>query len=89
MTEDPEEDYGQGREGAKAALLEVVQEDAILKQFPPAARLSFEDADYEAIINLAWRYQFDDDRTKFKRGINELQAHISPTIAARLELSPE
>jgi hypothetical protein len=51
------------------------------------ATAALEPADYEQLITLAWRYQFDDDRTKFKRELHELQAHVSQRILDRLELS--
>ena len=37
---------------------------------------AFEPDDYEQIIALAWRHQFNDDRSKFKREIRELQEHV-------------
>lgn len=76
---------GQGRKGALAALHEVA-EDPAMSDFVIAAA-SFEPEDYEHLINLAWRYQFDDDRTKFKRELRELQEQVSQRILARLELS--
>jgi hypothetical protein len=48
---------------------------------------AFEPQDYEQLVALAWRHQFDDDRTKFKRELRELQEHLSQQILDRLELS--
>ena len=48
---------------------------------------AFEPDDYEQIIGLAWRHQFNDDRSKFKREIRELQEHVSQRIIAKLEQS--
>ncbi|MEV4383426.1 hypothetical protein [Streptosporangium sp. NPDC049644] len=48
---------------------------------------SFLQDDYEQLIKLAWRYQFDDDRSKYKRELRELQEHASERILARLELN--
>jgi hypothetical protein len=87
MTVQPEKDEpGHGREGALAALTEVAAEPEMIEQFGiPAA--AFQEEDYEQLIALAWRHQFDDDRTKFKRELRELQAHVTPRILDRLELS--
>ncbi len=84
MTDETDE-TGHGREGALAALREAA-DDADASRFGLAIE-SFEPDDYEEIITLAWRYQFDDDRSKFKRNLRELQEHVSERILARLELS--
>ena len=82
---DQPDDHGHGRHGALAALEEVA-ETADRAQFGIAIE-SFTDEDYEQIVGLAWRYQFDDDRSKFKRELRELQEHVSERILARLELN--
>ena len=74
-----------GREGALEALKEAAAKTD-RKRFGLAID-SFEDEDYEQLITLAWRYQFDADRSKFKREVRELQEHVSERILARLELS--
>lgn len=81
------DDTGHGRAGALAALQEVA-ETADAEQYGLAIE-SFEPDDYEEIVRLAWRYQFDDDRSKFKRELRELQEHVSDRIIARLELMNE
>jgi hypothetical protein len=83
MVDEPDE-TGHGRPGALEALKEVA-DDADRRTFGMAID-SFEAEDYEQIIGLAWRYQFDDDRSKFKRELRELQEHVSERILARLEL---
>ena len=76
---------GQGRIGALAALHEVAASSSMLSEYPtPTA--SFEAADYEQLVALAWRHQFDEDRTKFKRELRELQVHVSQRILDRLEM---
>ncbi|WP_104062514.1 hypothetical protein [Arthrobacter sp. 4R501] len=75
------------REGALSALREVA-EVADRERFGFAID-SFEADDYEQIVRLAWRYQFDDDRSKFKRELRQLQGHVSERILARLELMNE
>jgi hypothetical protein len=73
-----------GRQGALTALNEAA-ESADTGQFGMAID-SFEPEDYEEIVRLAWHYQFDDDRSKFKRELRELQEHVSERILARLEM---
>lgn len=82
---DKADDVGHGRPGALAALREVA-DSADRAKFGMATD-SFEPGDYEQIIGLAWRHQFDDDRSKFKRELRELQEHVSERILARLELN--
>lgn len=82
---DEADDTGHGREGALSALREMA-DVADRKAFGRAID-SFEPEDYDEIVRLAWRYQFDDDRSKFKREIRELQSHVSERILARLELN--
>jgi len=86
MVEPENDQAGQGREGALAALNEVANDPEMIEQFGiPAA--AFQDEDYQQLIALAWRHQFDDDRTKFKRELRELQEHVSQRILDWLELS--
>lgn len=75
---------GHGRAGALEALREAAAEAD--RQAFGVAMNSFEAEDYDEIVALAWRYQFDDDRSKFKRELRELQEHVSARILARLEL---
>ncbi len=86
MVEPENDEAGQGRKGALAALKEVANDPEMIEEFgSPAA--AFQDEDYQQIIALAWRHQFDHDRTKFKRELRELQEHLSQRILDRLELS--
>ncbi len=86
MVELENDEAGHGREGALAALNEVANDPEMIEQFGiPAA--AFQDEDYQQLIALAWRHQFDHDRTKFKRELRELQKHVSQRIFDRLELS--
>lgn len=83
MVDEPDE-AGHGRPGALEALKEVADEAD--RSAYGMAMDSFEPEDYEQIISLAWRHQFDDDRSKFKQQVRELQTHVSDRILARLEL---
>jgi hypothetical protein len=86
MAEAHDSPRGQGRQGALAALQEVAQDPAMRNEYRVAID-SFLPSDYEQLITLAWRYQFDDDRSKYKRELRELQEHVSERILARLELN--
>jgi len=81
-----DDEAGQGQEGALAALNEVVNDPKMIKLFGSTAS-AFEEVDYRQLIALAWRHQFDDDRTRFKRELRALQEHVSQRILDRLELS--
>lgn len=80
------DDSGHAREGALAALTEVARDSEIVERFG-APTSAFEDEDYQQLIALAWRHQFDNDRTDFRRGLRDLQAHVTQRILDILELS--
>lgn len=82
---DESDGVGHGQLGALAALQEVA-EAADRSKFGIAVD-SFEPEDYVQIIGLAWRYQFDDNRSKFKRELRDLQEHVGKRILARLDLN--
>jgi hypothetical protein len=86
MVEPTNDDAGHGRTGALEALLDVAQEPDIVRDYRTVTA-AFEPTDYEQIIALAWRHQFNDDRSKFKRELRELQEHVSQRIFAKLEMS--
>jgi hypothetical protein len=85
MAEPDNDDAGQGRTGALEALLEVTSERDILKDYRTASA-AFSRDDYEQLIALAWRHQFNEDRTKFKRELRELEQHVSQRILELLEV---
>jgi hypothetical protein len=86
MVQREDDEGGHGREGALAALREVAADPEMAKIFGIPAK-AFQDEDYDLLIALAWRHQFDDDRTKFKRDLRELQAHVTQRILDLEELS--
>lgn len=81
-------DAAQSRAGALEALLEVAQEADIVRDYP-RINAAFERDDYEQIIRLAWRNQFDDDRTKFKRDLRTLHEQIGQRVVSGLEATGE
>lgn len=83
MTEEVDES-GHARNGALEALAEAAK--ATDRKKYGIAMDSFEQEDYDDLIGLAWRFQFDDDRSKFKRELRKLQEHVSARVLARLEL---
>jgi hypothetical protein len=86
MAQPTNDDAGRGRTGALEALLDVAQDLDIAGDYRTVSG-SFRPDDYDQIIGLAWRHQFNDDRSRFKREIRELQEHVSQRIIARLEQS--
>ena len=86
MVEREEEEVGHGREGGLEALREVAR-DPKMVEGSASPRAAFQDEDYGQLIALAWRHQFDDDRTKFKRDLRDLQAHVTQRILDLAELS--
>ena len=86
MVQREDDEGGHGREGALAALREVAKDPEMAKSFGIPAK-AFQDEDYEMLIALAWRHQFEDDRTKFKRDLRELQAHVTQRMLDLEELS--
>ena len=86
MVQPTNDDAGHARTGALEALLDVAQDLDIVGDYRTVSA-AFEADDYEQIIRLAWRHQFNDDRSKFKREIRELQEHVSQRIIAKLEQS--
>jgi len=38
------------------------------------------EADLKGVVDLAWRYQFLDDRNPFKKDIQEIQANVARKI---------
>lgn len=82
----PNEDSGHSRAGALEALREAAQEADMVEDYPRVSG-AFDAEDYEQIIGIAWRNQFDDDRTRFKREIRVLQEQISQRILANRDAS--
>lgn len=80
MSETDESDMTQSQQGALFALIEASQDIDLLKDYRRIAT-AFEDDDYEALIDLAWRHQFDSERLHFKRQIRELQEHVCSRIS--------
>lgn len=83
MTDD-ETDGGHGKAGALAAMLEASQDADIVDDYRSIAR-GFDPDDYQAVIDIAWRHQFNDDRLNFKRDIRELQQDVSRRALDRMQ----
>jgi hypothetical protein len=79
MSGNDDPDIAQGQQGALFALIEASQDLDLLKDYRLIAA-AFEDDDYQTIIALAWRHQFDSERLHFKRQIRELQEHVCSRI---------
>ena len=82
-----ESDVTRGRAGALAALLDVAQ-DSGLREEMDTARAVFSPEDFEALIAIAWRHQFETDRSHFIREMKELRREIVQKMVARKEVMP-
>jgi hypothetical protein len=85
MSENDDSDITQGQQGALFALIEASQDLDLLKDYRMIAA-AFEEDDYQTIIVLAWRHQFDSERLHFKRQIRELQEHVCSRITLTREV---
>jgi hypothetical protein len=82
MTIPEQDEYAtkaQGPAAALDALTEVSHESDILADFRSIAG-AFTADDYRAIIDLAWRHQFNAERLNFKRELRALQEHVCSRI---------
>jgi len=84
MTEHP--DSGHGQAGAHEAMLNASQDADIVSDYRTIAG-AFVDDDYKAIVDIAWRHQFNLERLNFKRDIRELQQDVSRRAVELLERS--
>lgn len=73
-----------GMAGATDAVLGV-SEDPILRQDWPVPSVVLTQHDYEQIIKIAWRHQFAEDRSAFKREIREVCDRVLPDLVAERE----
>lgn len=86
MTVSPSDDEAtHGRDGALEAILEVAREREVINDFR-IANAVFEAEDYEQLIAIAWRHQFSEDRSRFKRELRDLEQHVRPRILEKLEI---
>ena len=64
---------------ALSVLLEVSQEERVRESHPLVAEFIGHE-DLESIVNIAWRYQFIEDRYSFKKDMKDLQANVTRKI---------
>ena len=72
-------------EDAESVLLQIAKYDEIREEHSLIADYC-DDDDLRSIVNLAWRYQFVDDRHSFKKAIRELQQHVAMKAKASNEV---
>jgi hypothetical protein len=72
-------------EGALAAIREAAANHDLRKDFRMASE-AFQEDDHRELIALAWRHQFDSDRSKFKREVKGLEQQVRDRILNKLEL---
>lgn len=74
------------RTAALEVLTAVIREPAFTSEYPNLSA-AFDASSLRALVDIAWKYQFETDRYPFKRDINELQAHVTKRV--REAISPE
>jgi hypothetical protein len=75
---------GHGQAGALDAMLSASRDADLVSDYATIAT-GFDEDDYKAIIDIAWRHQFNDERLNFKRDIRDLQLHVSRKVLDRFE----
>lgn len=68
-------------EGALEALLEVARASDVENDWPIPTKV-FTRGDYEVIIRAAWRHQFNQDRSSFKKSVRDLEEQLVPRLVA-------
>lgn len=81
---DADSEASHGKAGALAAMLEASEDADIANDYRSIAH-GFDADDYQAIIDISWRHQFNDDRLDFKREVRELQQDVSRRALERME----
>ena len=79
----PDSGASLGKSGALAAMIEASEDADIANDYRSIAR-GFDPDDYKAIIDIAWRHQFNDDRLNFKRDVRELQQDVGRRALDRM-----
>lgn len=69
--------------GARQALVTAAGKHD-LDEFATVPRYCDEDV-LRQVIGLAWRHQFDDSRSPFRRNISELQQYVAGRIKLKLK----
>ncbi len=64
------------QEDARKVLLRIAADDTFREEHPLIEALCDEE-DLRGIVDLAWRFQFAEDRMAFKRAMRELEQHIA------------
>lgn len=72
-----------GPSSAIEAMLEAAMRASLVAEHRTAASAMTED-DYRTLVDLAWRYQFD-DRMEFKRAIREMEQIVGDRMWRTLE----
>jgi hypothetical protein len=66
------------QEGVREVIRQVARSEDIRDEHADIADI-LDDTALDTIADLAWRFQFDDDRTEFKKGLGALHAYVATT----------
>jgi len=64
------------QEDARGVVVRIASEDSFRDEHPLIGPILSQD-DLRAIVDLAWRYQFLEDRLPFKKAMREIEQHIA------------
>ena len=63
------------QEDARSVVVRIAGEDSFREEHPLVEPVLSQD-DLRSIVDLAWRYQFLEERLPFKKAIRELEQHV-------------
>ena len=69
------------QDGVREVIRLVARSERIREEHADIADM-LHDSDLDTIADLAWRFQFDDDRTEFKKGLGALHTYVATTRRA-------
>ena len=75
---------GTAASSAVEAMLAVVLEGSLEGENRTAAS-AMSESDYKALVDLAWRHQFADDRLGFKRQLREMEQIVGARMLSMWE----
>ena len=78
-SDDIEQDAPPTQVEALSVMMMVAQSDDVRKAHSLIVDYC-DEADLKGVVDLAWRYQFLDDRIPFKKDIQEIQGNVARKI---------
>ena len=77
-------DADEAKAAAQDVFLTVAGESDLITEYPTVLR-AMDDTSLRDVVTIAWRHQFDPDRSSFKREIRELEEHVAKRMAQLME----